>query len=450
MDARRFWHAVVHRWIVLALLLLLGPLFGAVIALQFPVHYRATAAVLISSDHIGSIDDLATGSQLAVNVASSFAGLVTSPAVLSPAITELGLDSSPGQLAPSIRVLVPSLSSTVTISVTATGRASAAALANAVADQFALLVPKLSPTIENFPAFKATKIEPAYPPASDTGLRVAAGLALGLIAALAIAWATVAAYATNPVVDRRDVAARATAVPVLGTLPAAGRKAATGRRAAAGEPESERDRSVLTTLAAVAPAVQCLLVASPRAGDGRTRTAVNMAVSGAQSSRSVLLVDADLRKPSVARLLDLDESAGLQGVLAGTTSFADAVQPVGSHGLHVITAGVMTPRGVGSPLLASAAMSRFLAIARQRYDLVVIDTPPIITASDSLGLAAFVDGIVIVVDARRTRQRVLNAMVSRLTLAGGSVVGVVLNRTSPPLQVPHLGHDADLARLAGV
>ena len=458
MDARRFWHAVAHRWIVIALLLVLGPLIGTVVALQLPVHYRATAAVLISGDHIGSIDDLGTASQLAVNVAPSFAALVTSPAVLSPAITDLGLHSSPAQLASSVRVTVPLFSSTATISVTATGRAAAAALANAVADQFALLVPKLSPTIENSPAFKATKIEPAYPPASDTGLRAAAGLAIGLMAALAICWAVIAVYAKNPVVDRREVAARATTVPVLGTLLAVRSRATAGSRTAAGETESERDRteserdrSVLTTLAAVAPAVQCLMVASSRAGDGRTRTAVNMAMSGAQSSRSVLLVDADLQEPSVARLLDLDESAGLQGILAGTSSFADVVQPVGRHGLHVITAGVSTPRGAGNPLLASTAMSRFLATARGRYDLVVIDTSAMSTSSDSLGLAAHVDGIVVVVDARRTRQRMLTTMLRRLTVAGGSVVGVVLNRTSPPLQLPHLpGHDADLKRLAGV
>ncbi|HEY5051679.1 MAG TPA: polysaccharide biosynthesis tyrosine autokinase [Acidothermaceae bacterium] len=450
MDARRFWHAVAHRWIVIAMLVVLGPLIGAVVALGSPVHYRATAAVLISSDHIGSIDDLGAGSQLAVNVAPSFAALVTSPAVLSPAITALGLDSSPGQLAPAVRVTVALASSTVTISLTATGRTTAAALANAVADQFALLVPKLSPTLENSPAFKATKIEPAYPPASDTGLRVGAGVAIGLIAALAICWPIVAAYAANPVVDRREVAARATAVPVLGTLPAAGRTATTGHRAAAGDSGSERDRSVLSTLAAVAPAVQCLMVASSRAGDGRTRTAVNMAVSGVQSSRSVLLVDADLRESSVAGLLDLDGSAGLQGILAGTSTFADVVQPVGSHGLHVITAGV-NPRGVGNPLLASAVMSRFLATARERYDLIVIDTPPIATSSDALGLAAQVDGIVVVVDARRTRQRTLTTTLRRLTLAGGPVVGIIVNRTSSPWRLPQLpDHDADRQRLAGV
>ncbi len=206
---------------------------------------------------------------------------------------------------------------------------------------------------------------------------------------------------------------------------------------------------MLTTLAAVAPAVRCLMVASPRAGDGGTRTAVNMAVSGAQS-RSVLLVDADLREPTVARLLELDESAGLQGILAGTSTFADVVQPVGNHGLHVITAGVSASRGAGNPLLASAAMSRFLATARGRYDLVVINTSAMSTSSDALSLAAHVDGIVVVVDARRTRQRMLTTTVRRLTLAGGSVVGLVLNRTSPPLQLPHLGPDAGLKRLAGV
>ncbi len=84
-------------------------------------------------------------------------------------------------------------------------------------------------------------------------------------------------------------------------------------------------------------------------------------------------------------------------------------------------------------------MSRFLATARERYDLVVIDTPAMSTSSDSLSLAAHVDGIVVVVDARRTRQRMLTTTLRRLTLAGGSVVGLVLNRTSRPLQLPHFG-----------
>ncbi|HEY3924846.1 MAG TPA: P-loop NTPase [Acidothermaceae bacterium] len=449
MDARRFWHAVAHRWVVLLLLLILGPVVGAVVALELPVHYRATTAVLISSDHIGSIDDLGAGSQLAVNAAPSFAALVTSPAVLSPAITTLGLNSSPDQLAPDIRVTVALASSTVTISVTSTGRAGAAALANAVADQFALLVPKLSPTIETAPAFEATKIEAAYPPASDTGLRVVGGIGIGLFAALALCWAIVAAYASNPLIDRREVAVRATAVPVVGTIPPAGRKAS-----GSADPEPDSAHAVVTTVAAVAPRVQCLMVVSPRSGDGRTRTAVNMAMGAAQSSRSVLLVDADLSEPDVARLLDLAESAGLKGILAGTASFADVVQPVGSDGLHVITAGSTgaggTPHGMGHPLLASIAMARFLANARERYDLVVIDTPPMFLSSDSLTLAAQVDGIVVVVDARRTRQRMLTASLRRLTIAGGSVVGIVLNRAVPPVLHRHFGADSELNRLAGV
>jgi Mrp family chromosome partitioning ATPase len=100
-------------------------------------------------------------------------------------------------------------------------------------------------------------------------------------------------------------------------------------------------------------------------------------------------------------------------------------------------------------------MSRFLATARERYDLIVLDTPPMATSSDALALARHVDGIIIVVDARRVRQRVLTTMVNQLALAGGSVVGVVLNRASPPRQMLPLLHgraasDADLKRLAGV
>ena len=114
---------------------------------------------------------------------------------------------------------LPLNGTTLTISGTATSRAGSAAFVNAVADQFTVLVATLSPRLGTAPAFVATKIGPAYPPASDTGLRIAAGLTVGLLAGLGLCWIVIALYDANPLVETRAGVARVTRARVVGVVP---------------------------------------------------------------------------------------------------------------------------------------------------------------------------------------------------------------------------------------
>ena len=421
-----------RRWAALVLLVIVCCSVGVASVLAAGTHYRSTASVLLSSGHIDSIDDLASGSAYAVALAPSFTPIVKSAAVLSPVIAQLHLNTSPGELATRIRVTLPLGSSTIAISATATDRQAAAALANAVADQFALQVPRLSPKLDTSAAVEATKIAPAFAPASLIGPKIAAGVVFGLLVALAIGSLMVAAYVTNPLVDSRVIVARATDVPVVGAIPPQTR---VRKRDATGSRVSEPYRALRATLALALPELKSFLVVAATEGDGASQAAVQLAVCAAEASRKVLLVDTDLRRPQVGPLLELDEATGLSAILTEEISPAAVIRPCSVAGLEVLTAGSTLQR---TGRLASRPMNRFLVAARQRYDMVVVDAPPLASSNDALALATRVDGVLIVVNAKRTRQRRLAATIRKVELAGGNVVGIVLNRAPQhePLRRP--------------
>ena len=427
MNIARAQVAMRHRWLVLAVLVVVGPLVGAVVALTAPVHYRSTATVLISSNHIGSIDDLGSGNQLAINIAPSFVPVVTSAGVLSPVIAKLHLPSSVDELEPRLRVTLPLNGTTLTISGTATDRVASAVFVNAVADQFVVLEAALSPRLGTAPAFAATKIGPAYPPASDSGLRVAAGLSLGLLAALGLGWIVIAAYDSNPIVETRAGVARVTRARVVGVVPLAAEPARSLHVARARPAALTQAHGVArAALAVAAPQLHSVMVVATRSGDGSTTTAVGLAMSAAAASRRVLLIDANVRHPQLSEVLQLEKSRGLVELLQGKARLATVVQPVGDDGLHVIAIGQLAGRLV----LSASAVGRLLTAATADYDLVVIDLAALEDSSDALELAACVDGIVVVVNARTTRQRPLASTLDSLVLAGGAVAGVVLNKVA--------------------
>jgi polysaccharide biosynthesis transport protein len=422
VDIRPVLRALRRRWAALVLLVVVCCSVGVAGVLGAGTHYRSTATVLLSSGRIGSIDDLASGSAYVVALAPSFTPLVKSAAVMSPVIAQLHLDTSPGQLATRIRVTLPLASGTISISATATDRQAAAALANAVADQFALQVPRLSPKLGTSPAVEATKIAPAFAPASLVGPKIAVGVVFGLLVALAIGSLMVAAYVANPLVDSRVIVARATDVPVVGAIPPQTR---VRKGDASGSRVSEPYRALRTTLALALPELKSFLVVAATPGDGASQVSVQLAVSAAEASRRVLLVDTDLRRPQVRTLLELDEAAGLSAILTEAVSPAAVIRSCSVDGLDVLTTGSTLQR---TGRLASRPMNRFLVAARQRYDVVVVDAPSLGSSNDALALATRVDGIIVVVNTKRTRQRQLSATIRRLGLAGGTVVGVVLNR----------------------
>jgi capsular exopolysaccharide synthesis family protein len=151
------------------------------------------------------------------------------------------------------------------------------------------------------------------------------------------------------------------------------------------------------------PPRKVFLVTSPHSRDGKTTIATNLAVVMAQTERRVLLVDADLRNPTVHKVFNIENGEGLrERLLTETYDLTTSVsgRDLPCDGLSIITAGEEVPNP--SELLESRRMERFLAYAREHYDVVIIDSPPVLAVSDALVLSPLVDGIVVVLRSGTT------------------------------------------------
>ena len=174
-----------------------------------------------------------------------------------------------------------------------------------------------------------------------------------------------------------------------------------------------------------------IAITSPAAGDGKTVTAINLAGALARGSEArVLLIDADLRRPTVARQLAIDADTGLADALSNEAIALDAlVMRLPDHNLSVLPAG--SPRGGVHQLLRSPRLEEFLTQARQRFDYIVIDTPPLLPVFDSALLAKSVDAVLMVVSANQTPRKLLGEALNLLDPA--KVLGIVFNRDERPL-----------------
>jgi receptor protein-tyrosine kinase len=168
-----------------------------------------------------------------------------------------------------------------------------------------------------------------------------------------------------------------------------------------------------------------LVVTSPMQGDGKTSVAVNLAVSLASAEVNTLLIDGDLRRPRVASSLQLGDDIGVTTVLRGRVSLDDAIQHYRDAGLDVLTAG--TPPPNAAELLQSDAMEKLLDHVRSRYDVVIIDSPPLLPVTDAALLASRADGAVVVLRHGKTTKEQWREAQSRLEQVDAATLGVVMN-----------------------
>lgn len=169
-----------------------------------------------------------------------------------------------------------------------------------------------------------------------------------------------------------------------------------------------------------------MLFTSAQSSEGKTTTVLNIAASLASSSARVVVVDADLRRPSIEKALDSEShGAGLVEVLTGQRGLDEVIRRDIGRGLSVLSCGRVPPNP--AELLGSKQMASLLETLSQQFDYVLIDSPPVLPVTDSMLLSRYVDGVVLVIKGKTTPRKVIRDARDRLLSVGARVLGVVLN-----------------------
>jgi capsular exopolysaccharide synthesis family protein len=189
--------------------------------------------------------------------------------------------------------------------------------------------------------------------------------------------------------------------------------------------ESYRQFRTALLLSSAGHAPRTLLITSSQPAEGKTTTSVNTAISLAQTGASVLIVDADLRRPRVHRVFNLKNNTGLSNYLAGEGDLSTMIQ-IAMPNLYVLPVGPLPPNP--AELLGSAKMKQAVETLAANFDYVVIDSPPVSSFADSLILSALVEGVIIVVKAGTTPREMAQRTKAHLQSVGAKILGVVVNQ----------------------
>ncbi|CAM3602774.1 polysaccharide biosynthesis tyrosine autokinase [Isoptericola cucumis] len=431
MGLAEYLSVLRKHWLVIAISAVAGIVLAGLLSTATTPQYQAQSQVFVSTRSGESLGDLVAGNSFTANQVSSYTALVSSPRVLQPVIDELGLADSVDTLAERVTAESPEETVLITISVTDPQPQGAAETADAIASSLATVVAELErpsggePSPVQISTVREAQV-PEGPVTPRTTLNVALGLALGLLIGVGIA----VLRATLDTRVRSDEDVRAlTDAPLLGTI-AFDEEAVSQPLIVQGSPHSRRAESfrrLRTNLQFLEfdDDRRRVLVTSSLPGEGKSTTAINLAITLAHAGTRVVLVDGDLRRPSVSRYLGLEGSVGLTTVLIGRVPLEAAVQPWGDTNLFVLPSGEIPPNP--SELLGSAQMERLVAQLDEQYEVAVIDSAPLLPVTDSAVLARLTGGTILVVRAGEIHNAQVQQALRVLSTGGASLHGVVLN-----------------------
>jgi len=290
-------------------------------------------------------------------------------------------------------------------------------------------------------------IDPAVPPAAPIkprkALNLAIGLAVGLTLGLALAFFL---ESLDNSVKTPEELEHNFGLPVLGLIPAIQSQEVDRRRKRNGLDEVARISSTLVTrytprspiseayralrtniqFSRIDTPLKTVVITSSAPSEGKSTTVANLAITTALMGVKTLLVDADLRRPVVHSLFGLEREPGMINVLAEKLPLEKVVKPSGIESLDILTCGAIPPNP--SELLNTQRMKDLITLLSSRYDLVLFDSPPVLTVTDTCVLGSRVEGVVLVVNSHATDRRALHRAQILLNNVKANLLGAVLNR----------------------
>ena len=428
MEAARLF-AILRRW---WWLLLLGVAVGGgasyVVSKAMTPIYRSSTTLLVNQTQTPGViayNDILTSERLT----TTYRELVTKRPVLEEVIYRLGQPEDVETLRDMVSVSVIRDTQLLRLSVESDDPIQATILANGTAQAFI----DQNDITDLTRTGSVSVVEPATVPTIPVKPQVTLNMVLGLIAGLVAAAGLVLLmeYLDDTVKSEQD-AERMAGLTTLGMVARFGRRKS--RQPVSGygsrSPAAEAYRAIRTSVqfATMDRPGQVLLVTSPNAGDGKSTTAANLAVTMASAGKRVVLVDADLRKPSLHQVFNLENRVGLTSALLSGNGMRSCIMPSGFDNLSVLTSGPLPPNP--SELLSSSRMRGLMEAMRREADVVILDSPPALVVTDATLLAALADATILVAEAGRTRSAALRRAVDGLSRATDRLLGVILNKMS--------------------
>ena len=431
VELKDYIRVIRKRWqIIVAVTLVV--LAGAALATALsPNVYQAQTQLFVSTSGGSDTSALLSGSNFTQQRVKSYANVITTPKVLDPVIEALQLKTTAAKLGDQITATVPLDTVVIAVDVTNADPRVAAQIADAVGKQFTKTVADLesvstgqsSPvkvSIVSVPTVPTAPISPK--PTRNLALGVVLGLLLGLGLAL------LRDLLDTTIKSEKDCAevTDATVIGGIGFDPEAAKNPLIVE-VGPHSPRAEAFRTLRTNLQFVDAAnhPRSIVFTSSVPTEGKTTTTANLAITMAAAGARICVVEGDLRRPRLLEYMGMDGSVGLTNVLIGQAELGDVLQQFADSSLYVLGAGAIPPNP--SELLGSASMFATLKELESRFDVVIIDTPPLLPVTDAAVLSTIAGGTVVIVGAGRVDRDHLSRSLQSLETVQARVLGLVLN-----------------------
>ncbi|HEX9694676.1 MAG TPA: polysaccharide biosynthesis tyrosine autokinase [Actinomycetota bacterium] len=436
MELRDYIRIVRRRRWLIALTFATCSALALLYSSSRPPTYIATAKVLIGPQTVDRNDAASAIQALTFSrdFLASYAEILRGRTLAERVVEQLQLDTPPAALVGRISSNVVQDTRIIQVRVSDTSRERSALIANTLTELF------VSDVQADFAGgaggVQASVIESAIPPA---GRSAPAPMRDGILGAflglmIGVGGAVLLEQLDTRLRTREDVERALDPIPVLVTVPRLTADLARERRFAVdADPRglvSEAFRILRTNVQflAVDHPIRRVLITGALAGDGKTTISANLAASLSTAGYTTLLVETDLRRPTVHEYIDERPSPGISDVLVGRVTLAQAIRRTRIPGLSVLTSGALPPNP--SELLGSQRMVEIIDEAGGMYDVLVLDTPPTLPVTDAVVLAPRTDGVILVVRAGETHRDAVRAAAEQFERVGVRILGVVFNAAS--------------------
>lgn len=431
MNLNDFLKVLRSRWMTVGVTALSTVLIAVVYTvLQTPL-YEASTRLFVSTVGGESVSDIYSGNRLSQERVLSYTQLIMGESLAQRTIDRLNLDMDSDKLVE--KVTAKSKPNTVLIDVSVQDESPVRArdIANALSDEFVVLARELETSSPGAKPDARVVVEqrasvPDKPVVPQKPRDIAIGALVGLALGMGLAVLRDRLDNTLKTTQTLEEIAGTGAVGII-PLDRKLNDCSTISFDSDSSATAEAFRKLRTNLQflAVDNPPRVIVVASSTPSEGKSTTSINIALALAEANHNVVLIDGDLRRPSLAKYLGIIGSAGFSSVLSGGVALAEVLQDTSFPRLTVLASGPTPPNP--SELLGSLAAKKLLAELRTKFDYVVIDSPPLLAVTDGAILAADSDGVLLVTRAAKTKREQVAHSVGILNDVGATLLGAILN-----------------------